>query len=164
MKATARTPEARTEETVRAERRKVVWELRRAGKSFREIAEMVKAPTMTVYDDYKWNLLDRKATPEDAEEQRQLELARYDRYLAALEVRIDGPPCEVCGAGTIDVKAIDAATKVSKARRELKGLDAPTKTQEVPAEPLPDAELAGKLEEALATVKQRLAESKEARH
>lgn len=123
---------SRNNEVQRGDRRMNAIELRRAGKSFREIAEKLECNASTVLRDVRAALKEQSANSETVDEQRDLELARYDRYLAVLEDNMGLGGCPECGR--TDVKTIEAAIKVSKARRELKGLDAPTKTQAVESE------------------------------
>lgn len=150
------------EDALREERRGKALALRKAGKSYREIGKALEVDPMTAFADVQACFRELKGSRESIEEQRDLELTRLDRYLVALEGRIDGPVCEQCGAGAVDVKAIDAAVKIGKRRSELKGLDAPTKTQELPATPLGDEELLEQLAEAKAKVEARLAEKAQA--
>lgn len=84
---------------------------------------------MTAYEDVQSCF--REDRREATAEAKELEVKRYDRYLEVLEESIKGGGfCPECGRG--DVKAVEAAIKVSKARRELVGMDAPTKHQELP--------------------------------
>lgn len=74
----------------------------------------------------------RRRTNETADELLQLELKRLDRYLKSLEDRIDRG----------DVKAVEAALKVSERRARLAGLDAPDKSEvKVSVEHFTDEEL-----------------------
>lgn len=157
---------SRNNEVQRGDRRMNAIELRRAGKSFREIAEKLECNASTVLRDVRAALKEQSANSETVDEQRDLELARYDRYLAVLEDNMgSGFACPECGR--TDVKTIEAAIKVSKARRELKGLDAPTKTQAVEpddiakmsAEQKRDAHL-----KAAAELEQEMAEGKDGMH
>jgi hypothetical protein len=59
----------------------------------------------------------RAHTDQTAEQLRQLEDARYDRMLRAIDDKVQQG----------DPGAIDRALRISKARRELWGLDAPTR-------------------------------------
>jgi hypothetical protein len=59
----------------------------------------------------------RAHTDQTAEQLRQLEDARYDRMLRAIDDQVQRG----------DLAAIDRALRISKARRELWGLDAPTR-------------------------------------
>jgi hypothetical protein len=61
----------------------------------------------------------RAQADEIAEQLRQLEDARYDRMLRAIEAKVQQG----------DLAAIDRALRISKARRELWGLDAPVQIQ-----------------------------------
>jgi hypothetical protein len=59
----------------------------------------------------------RAHTDQTAEQLRQLEDARYNRMLQAIDDKVQQG----------DLAAIDRALRISKARRELWGLDAPTR-------------------------------------
>lgn len=97
-----------------------VWDLRKAGKSYREIGKALGISRMTVctrlnkaYRELKE--LNLKA----AEDHRDMELARLDRVVAALEVKL----------ARNDVNAAQAMVRVVERRAKLLGLDAPTKTE-----------------------------------
>lgn len=150
--------------------------LKLRGKSYRAIAADLGVSVSVAFDDvwHHFSEMDKLAT-EKLEQVRKIELARLDSMLEKLFDIVDREPTERLNSKgepsgeTTDVdgtavKAITAAAKLMERRAKLLGLDAPTKHQEVPAEPLPDSELADKLKEALATVEQRLAGGKEARH
>ncbi len=62
----------------------------------------------------------RGQADQTADQLRQLEDARYDRMLRAIDDKVQQG----------DVAAIDRALRISKARRELWGLDAPVQIQE----------------------------------
>lgn len=114
-------------------RRGKALELRKQGRTYREIAAALKVDVETAYRDLQSCFRELKGGRESIEEARDLELVRLDGYLAKLESSITGePPCAECGRS--DVKPIEAAIKVGKRRSELKGLDAPTKHQEVSAD------------------------------
>lgn len=116
------------DEARREARRTEAIKLRLQGKSYRMIAGILGVSHMTAYEDVQACF--RESRREATAEAKDLEVARYDRYLEVLEESIKGGFCPECGRG--DIKAVEAAIKVSKARRELIGLDAPTKVQEVP--------------------------------
>jgi hypothetical protein len=59
----------------------------------------------------------RETLQEPADEVRQLELLRLDRYLSAIAEKVDSG----------DLKAIDRALKIMERRSKLLGLDAPQK-------------------------------------
>jgi hypothetical protein len=135
-------------EAQRQVRRGKALELRKAGKSYRQIAAELSIDVETAYRDLQACFLELKGGRESIEELRDLELARLDRYLAALELSITGAPsCEECGRS--DVKPIEAAVRISKRRGELKGLDAPTKHQEVPAEKHDKAKLVARAKQII---------------
>jgi len=116
-------------------------ELRRKGKSYRTIADELGVSVRTAFDDVwkHFSELDKLAT-EKLEQVRQLELARLDKYLEALEPK--------CAEG--DEKAIAVAIKVGERRSKLLGADAPTKVErtDVPAK-MTDDELRVRLKAAL---------------
>jgi hypothetical protein len=129
----------------RQERRTKAMQLRRSGKSYREIGAALGVHPSTAEDDVKACF--RESRREATAEAKELELTRYDQYLERADASIIGHVgiCEECGRS--DLKAIETAMRISKARRELLGLDAPTKTQEVPAEPVDEDKLWAKIDE-----------------
>lgn len=151
------------DEIKRVERRAQAIELRRQGKSYREIAAELGINVATAFSDVKAYFAEVVSlSKESIMEVRELELARLDRYLVALERHIDGD--RICmGCGRPDVRAIEAAVKVGKSRREILGVDAPTKIQPLaPIQPGEDpATVRAKLVAALAEVDRRLSEPKE---
>lgn len=103
-----------------AERRLKALELRRAGMSYRAIAEQLDCDPSAAYRHVATELQNmREACKEAAKDLRDLELSRLDLYLRALMPKI------LAG----DTKAVTAALGVGKRRAELTGLDAPVKLE-----------------------------------
>jgi hypothetical protein len=103
-----------------AERRALALELRKAGGSYREIAQQLGVDVHTVHGDVTAELAAlRETTSGRAEELRDLELQRLDQMTAGLSapIRAGSPP------------AVTAAVRVSERRARLLGLDAPTATR-----------------------------------
>jgi hypothetical protein len=96
-------------------------ELRQAGHTFDAIAaQLGYASRSTAYRAVSRALQRIRAQADQTAEQlRQLEDARYDRMLRAIDDKVQQG----------DVAAIDRALRISKARRELWGLDAPVQIQ-----------------------------------
>jgi predicted transcriptional regulator len=103
-----------------AERRAKALELRKQGMSYREIGRALGV-SRTAAHKYVTKELDaiRAETRASAEQLREIELERLDRYLAALEPKI------VEG----DDKAIATALRVMERRAKLTGLDAPQRSE-----------------------------------
>lgn len=146
----------------REERRTKAIKLRRAGWSYREIAAELKVHPSTAQEDVRAVL--REVRREVTEEAKELERQRYDRYLRAADASIIGNTsvCEACGRS--DLKAIEAAVKISKARRELDGWDAPAKheVKTTNIDPNEDPrQVRAKLLEAVAEIDKQLGEPKE---
>lgn len=102
-----------------AEEQEFIYNLKLAGYSIRQIA--AEATDHFGYNISKSTVLNRiqaeinaKVQPL-AEELRQYEVDRLDRYLAALELRIQMG----------DEKAVNTAVRISESRRKLLGIDAP---------------------------------------
>lgn len=91
-----------------------VIDLRKAGHSIREVAEVLHISKSTVQRRQDAAL--SRIPVNDREELRKLEVLRLDRYLAALDTRVQ----------TGDAQAIQAALRVADRRAKLLGLDAPT--------------------------------------
>jgi DNA-binding CsgD family transcriptional regulator len=103
-----------------AERRAVALELRKAGGSYRQIAQQLGVDVHTMHGDVGAELAAlRETTIGRAEELRALELERFDRMVAGLWPQIEkgSPP------------AVTAAVRVSERRARLLGLDEPTATR-----------------------------------
>lgn len=120
-----------------------VVELRLAGHSVRQIAAATGMSRSTVHRREHQGIAQLPVLA-NADELRKVEVARLDRYLAALDQRVQ--------AG--DVNAIQAALRVSDRRSKLLGLDAPIQVEgtftEVTQE---DLELAEMMREAQARVR-----------
>lgn len=102
-----------------AARRTQALELRKQGKSYRAIATACGVDVATAWDDIQAEMGElRKLAGAAAEEARELELQRLDRWQEKLE-----------GAGlkSGDHRAVMAAVRISERRAKLLGLDAPTK-------------------------------------
>ncbi len=102
---------------------KAAVDLRRKGKSYRDIATEQKCSVSTAFQRVwaHFSELDQMAT-EQLEGVRKLELARLDKMLERLCGIMD-----VGGDDEMAIKAIGAATKLMERRAKLLGLDAPTK-------------------------------------
>jgi len=91
------------------------FDLRLQGLLPRQIGELLGVSAGRV-NEYLRRYVDLVIQPK-ADELRQIELERYDLYLEKLQPKIERG----------DDKAINAAVRVSEARRRLLGLDAPVK-------------------------------------
>lgn len=94
--------------------------LRLAGNDYRTIAAKLGVSVAQAFRDVSAVLQEtREQAAEDAAALRELEVARLDKMLAALDPRIeDGEP-----------RAIETAIRLSESRRKLLGIDAPTKVE-----------------------------------
>ena len=109
------------------QRREEAVALRKTGATFRAIAahiaetyKLEKYSGQAAYYDVKEALAEsRERMHLDSAELIQLELQRYDDYLLRLL-----PQIQKC-----NIRAIEAALKISKQRRDLLGLDAPIQIQ-----------------------------------
>lgn len=109
----------RAREIEREERRARVIALKRAGASFRAIAEQLGISVSTAYSDYR-TAVERLIPVEDLEAARQLELDRLDRiHMAHWPAAIDPNHPE-----TYD--AVRAVLNVSDRRAKLMGMDKPS--------------------------------------
>lgn len=95
-------------------------DLRLRGKTYQDIAKITGVPYQTVYRWVKQEI-DKTVTPA-AEDARNLEVARYDRYLDRLEADFDKPNVDI-------VRLIVAAMKIAERRARLLGLDMPIKVE-----------------------------------
>lgn len=103
-----------------AARRLRAIELRRAGLSYRAIAEQLGCDPSAAYRHVAAELEAlRGACAEEAKELRELELDRLDLYLRAIMPKV------LAG----DTKAVTVALGIGKRRAELTGLDAPVKIE-----------------------------------
>ncbi|TXH44774.1 MAG: helix-turn-helix domain-containing protein [Desulfurellales bacterium] len=103
-----------------AARRLRAIELRRAGLSYRAIAEQLGCDPSAAYRHVAAELEAlRGACAEEAKELRELELDRLDLYLRAIMPKV------LAG----DTKAVNVALGIGKRRAELTGLDAPVKIE-----------------------------------
>jgi len=106
----------------RAEQIRLVWEMRRDGATFPLIAEKLNCSTSTAHKLFKEGL--RMNAPPGAEEERILAVQQLDELyhqgIEALRQIID--PVD-------KLKALVVLDRLLKSRRELLGLDAPTKFQ-----------------------------------
>jgi hypothetical protein len=108
------------ESEIIAERRMRALNLRKAGGSYRQIAQQLGVSLNTAWADVNAELLElREQTKADAAEVRDLELQRCDEMILGLwpAVRRGDP------------KAVSAAVRVSERRSKLLGLDAPSKSE-----------------------------------
>ncbi len=76
---------SRNNDVQRQDRLLTAIEYRRAGKSLREIGELLGCNASTVLRNIRAALKEQAENSESTEEMRDLELARYDRYLAKLD-------------------------------------------------------------------------------
>lgn len=97
------------------ERASDAYDLRRAGRSYRYIAEALDCSVGWAHELVQIAIKAR--IPEAAEETRQLEVDRYDGWLARLEERLD--------KGANPEQVVPILLKVSERRAKLMGLDAP---------------------------------------
>lgn len=106
------------EEARIAERRQQVWNLKKRGISFREIAKHLGCDVRTAWEDYHCELTElRELTEQEVADYRVQERERLEMLWARLQTKV--------AAG--DVYAIDQARKVSESLRKLFGIDAPAK-------------------------------------
>lgn len=111
----------------RSERARQALELRKRGKTIRQIAAELRI-SRSVAHRYVKEALDELAreTLEDAAEVRRLELERLDLALTtAMAVMLDSGADE-----DVLLRAVDRVVKVSQRRSELLGLDAPQKVDQ----------------------------------
>lgn len=121
----ARPPHPGEVEQIAARRAKAL-ELRKAGGSYRAIAAACGVDVATAWNDVHAELAElRTRTVLTAEELRELELARLDRYLAKLEAK---------GIAQGDPRAINTAVGISKQRARLLGLEQRPDLNTVPVE------------------------------
>lgn len=121
--------------TVKEHQRRAL-ELRLTGMSHRAIAEALGVSDHTTIGK-RVNTALKEITREPAEAVRDMELERLDRMLVAIWDKVAGG----------DVAALDRALKIQDRRARYLGLDAPTKTQEVPMASLTDEQLKAKWKE-----------------
>lgn len=108
------------EDEVIAERRAKAFSLRKAGASYRQIAQQMAVSLNTAYADIQAELLElREQTKTDAADVRDMELQRCDEMILGLwpAVRRGDP------------KSVMAAVRVSERRAKLLGIDAPSKQE-----------------------------------
>lgn len=128
----------------REERRRVAFELRKAGATFEEIGKALGVTRQTAHE-LVTKLLDEMAakTAEDVESVRAMELHRLDALFKGLW------PSASKGAP----QAVEKALKVMERRARLLGLDAPTKVAptspdgSTPYQGMSDAELEARINE-----------------
>jgi hypothetical protein len=103
-----------------ATRRVEAFAMRRAGHSFRVIAETLGVSIGQAHADVMETL--RETATLEAEQRepvRQMEIARLDAWLTRVQLRID--------AG--EMTAVDVALRLQKRRADLLGLDAPKRLE-----------------------------------
>ncbi len=129
-----------------AQRRRAAIEYRKAGLTYRAIADRLGISPQQAYRDVQATLKQiHVESLETAEEMVQLEQERLDNYLVALAGRLSKG----------ELQAIDRAIKISESRRKLLGLDAPMKI--APTNPEGDKSYApASLDERLAALDERL--------
>jgi hypothetical protein len=116
----AERPRHAGEDEIIAERRIRAFGLRKAGASYRQIAQQLNVSVNTAWADVNAELLElRQQTTADAEAVREMELQRCDEMILGLwpAVRLGDP------------KSVMAAVRVSDRRARLLGLDAATKSE-----------------------------------
>lgn len=115
----ARTKKNESEQIKIAERRARALELRKAGFSYRKIAEKLSVSHVQARADIEAELkLLAEELHESADELRQIELERLDMLTRGLE------PFAAVG----ETKAVNSFIKVMERRAKLLGLDAPIRT------------------------------------
>lgn len=103
-----------------AERRTRAFGLRKAGASYRQIAQQLGVSLNTAWADVNAELIElREQTKGDAVEVRDIELQRCDEMILGLWP----------GVRRGDPKAVMAAVRVSERRARLIGLDAPKQVE-----------------------------------
>jgi hypothetical protein len=108
------------EDEVIAERRVRAFGLRKAGASYRQIAQQLNVGVNTAWADVNAELMELRAqTTADAEAVREMELQRCDEMILGLWP----------GVRRGDPKSVMAAVRVSDRRARLLGLDAPSKSE-----------------------------------
>jgi len=114
------------EDEIIAERRVRAFGLRKAGASYRQIAQQLAVSLNTAWADVNAELLDyRDQVRADVVEVRELELQRCDEMILGLwpAVRRGDP------------RSVIAAIRVADRRAKLLGIDAPTQLQHLGAMP-----------------------------
>lgn len=135
------------------ERRQMVWDLRVAGATYRQIAEKLKVSHVTVHKDCMITMAERQA--------QMAEL--IDGYVAMENERLDALLLGLWPAARKgDPESVRAAVRVMERRAKLLGLDQPTKTEHTGAPivvnqtmtltGLTDEELERKMREAIAVI------------
>jgi transposase-like protein len=126
-----------------AARRAEAIRLRVRGKTIREIARELGISVGLAHSDVRAVMSETsKRAAEDAETERELDLARIDSALqvvadvleGSLQINsTEGDPAELlqalAGAAELKLKGIDRLVKLTDARAKLLGLYAPTKTE-----------------------------------
>lgn len=106
-------------QVARHDRDRECVEMRHAGHDWDTVVERLGyASAGHARDRYKL-FLERLPPREGVEEQREIELARLDRLLVALEPKL----------AANDVRAVEVAIKLSERRARMAGYDTPVKTQ-----------------------------------
>lgn len=110
------------EDEIIAERRVRAFGLRKAGASYRQIAQQLSVSLNTAWADVNAELLELRAQVQaDAAEVRDMELQRCDEMILGLWPAVRrGEP-----------KSIMAAVRVAERRAKLLGLDAATKHEHI---------------------------------
>lgn len=99
-------------------------ELKKRGASFRQIAANLKCSVSTAHGHVTAALAElREKTKTSAEELRELEIQRLDRWEAALQMGLREPE------GPNRAKVVATLVKVAESRRKLLGLDAPQRIE-----------------------------------
>lgn len=136
----ASNPYSRSNPVERAELRVQAYDLKLKGWSLRRIGAEIGVSHVTVKT-YIDEEVESRTIPL-LNEVVQMELDRYDRYLARLEEAMDDEKADVA-------KLIASAVRVSEARRKLLGYDAPQRVEAtVHQVSETDVELAGIVREA----------------
>jgi len=99
-------------------------ELRKRGASYRTIATKLSCSVSTAHGHVTTALAElRERTKTSAEELRELEIQRLDRWEAALQMGLREPE------GPNRAKVVATLVKVAESRRKLLGLDAPQRIE-----------------------------------
>lgn len=126
------------------------YELRLAGKTFRQIAVETGLAVATVHKRIEAHIAQRVQPL--ADELRAIEVDRLDRYLVALDAQIQ--------EGRAVARNVEVAVRVSERRAKLLGIDAPEKVEaivtQVTQEDLALAELVREANAAAAVAEARL--------
>lgn len=119
-------PRWRGQEVVIAERRIRALDLRKGGLNYRQIAKACGVSLDTAYGDVQAEMQQlRDLAVAGAEDLRELERQRLDRYCATMTALADGP-----GRTPIErIKAVAVLVRIQERRAKLEGTDAPKRVE-----------------------------------